>query len=345
MEAKGYMNIRKETVGFPDTSIVPVYFDQGKKLAAVLCADCHGEDYSGKPLVNDEAVGFRPAPNLTSGEGDASGEFTDADWILALRHGVDPHESRAFVAMPSMNFAYLSDQDLGKIVAYLKSTPPVAHEKMVSVVADWRLVGDPRLTAIALNNLSWTSMKLGLFDEARLTLEESIALSESVGDRWTMGLAYRGLGTIAQKKGEHARAAEIFRKNLEIFTELGMRQFAARTLAEMSRSLFELGDEQEAEHGWRKAFQIASEAHGNFGALEALLGIAALKAKRGDVFPAYRLALLVPSHPLAVQDNQERAARLRAELENQLTPAQLESVQAHIDELTMEAVIAELLKE
>jgi len=219
----------------------------------------------------------------------------------------------------------------------------VAHEKLSSIVANWRAVGDPRLTAIALNNLSWTSMKLGLFDEARATLEESIVLSGSVGDRWTMGLAYRGLGTIAQKKGEHARAAEIFRKNLEIFTDLGMRQFAARALAEMSRSVFELGDDEEAERGWREAFRIASESQGNFGSFEALLGIAALKAKRGDIELAYGLALLIPDHPLAVQDNKERAARLRAALEAQLTPSQVETIQAQVIEKTSNAIVEELL--
>jgi len=102
--------------------------EQGKKWATVLCADCHGADFSGKPLVDDKTVGFVPAPNLTSGEGGAGGEFTDADWILALRHGVDPHEGRAFIGMPSMNFYYVNDQDLGAIIAYIKSVPPVDHE-------------------------------------------------------------------------------------------------------------------------------------------------------------------------------------------------------------------------
>ncbi|HET9911901.1 MAG TPA: tetratricopeptide repeat protein, partial [Anaerolineales bacterium] len=224
-------------------------------------------------------------------------------------------------------------------------SPDVAHEKLSSIVADWRAVGDPRLTAIALNNLSWTSMKLGLFEEARATLEESITLSSSIGDRWTMGLAYRALGTIAQKKGEHARAAEIFRKNLEIFTDLGMRQFAARALAEMSRSVFELGDDEEAERGWREAFRIASESEGNFGLLEALLGLAALRVKRGDMELAYGLALLIPDHPLAIQDNKERAARLRAELEAQLTPTQVAMIRAHMQEKTFQLAAEQLLKQ
>src|SRR5512136_1685737 len=38
--------------------------------------------------------------------------------------------------------------------------PENAHERMQSVVAEWRLIGDPRITAIALNNLSWVALRL-----------------------------------------------------------------------------------------------------------------------------------------------------------------------------------------
>lgn len=102
--------------------------EQGKKWATVLCVDCHGEDLSGKPLVDDKTVGFVAAPNLTPGEGGAGSEFTDEDWILALRHGVDPHGGRALIGMPSMNYSYLTEKDLGEIIAYIKTVAPVDNE-------------------------------------------------------------------------------------------------------------------------------------------------------------------------------------------------------------------------
>lgn len=102
--------------------------DRGKKWAAVLCADCHGADFSGKPLLDDKTIGFVASPNLTSGAGGAGSEFTDADWVKAVRHGVDPHGGRAFIAMPSMSYYYVNDQDLGAIIAYIKSVPPVNNE-------------------------------------------------------------------------------------------------------------------------------------------------------------------------------------------------------------------------
>ena len=129
--ARGNSRLRKEYEVQSESILIPndqVSLEQGKKWATVLCADCHGEDFSGKPLVDDKTVGFVAAPNLTPGEGGAGAEFTDADWILALRHGVDPHEGRALIGMPSMNYYYLTDKDLGEIIAYIKTVAPVDDE-------------------------------------------------------------------------------------------------------------------------------------------------------------------------------------------------------------------------
>ena len=49
------------------------------------------------------------------------------DYERAILHGVG-NDGRNLVIMPSFNFAYLSDEDLGAIVAYLKSLPPIDNE-------------------------------------------------------------------------------------------------------------------------------------------------------------------------------------------------------------------------
>jgi mono/diheme cytochrome c family protein len=67
-------------------------------------------------------------PNLTSGAGGIGTINTDEDWVRAIRHGVG-HDSRGLVLMPSRVFYYLSDDDLGALIAYLKSLPPVDNEQ------------------------------------------------------------------------------------------------------------------------------------------------------------------------------------------------------------------------
>jgi len=77
-------------------------------------------------------------------------------------------------------------------------------------------------------------------------LEESVALNISVGARWKLGFAYRGLGLVAQEQGEHIQAVDMFRRSLGTFAELGARQNVGRALAEMGLSTFALGDDAEA---------------------------------------------------------------------------------------------------
>lgn len=91
------------------------------------CKYCHGSDLSGTAFLDDPMLGKIPARNLTSGKGGAGNEFADADWVRAIRYGINP-KSQSLIIMPSSYFYYFSDNDLGDIIAYLKSLPPVDKE-------------------------------------------------------------------------------------------------------------------------------------------------------------------------------------------------------------------------
>lgn len=109
---------------------VPVPTDEaslaeGKRLVSMRgCADCHGEDYGGATFVDDPAVGRYTGANLTAGVGSATAHYKDEDWVRAIRYGVNP-EGRPLVFMPSTDFTGISDEDLGKMIAYLKTLPKV----------------------------------------------------------------------------------------------------------------------------------------------------------------------------------------------------------------------------
>ena len=221
--------------------------------------------------------------------------------------------------------------------------PEDTYQRFQSVVADWRAIGDPRFTAIGLNIFSWLALRLGRFEEARAALEESITLNMSVSDRWGLAFAYRGLGLIAQAQGDHEQALGTFRRSLNLLTELGARQDVARVLAEMSRSVFALGDETEAERGWRKSLRIANETRGAWVALEALVGIASVQAKRGESEQALQLLLAVLNHPASIQETKDRAEKLQQKLEMQLTSQQVEEVRAQARSKTFEVVVGEVL--
>jgi len=100
----------------------------GKHRVESLCQGCHGADLSGiNNWFDGGPLGTIDSANLTSGEGGFGREATsEEDYVKAIRHGVDPEGKPIF--MPAViSTSYLSDEDLGAIIAYVKSVPPVDH--------------------------------------------------------------------------------------------------------------------------------------------------------------------------------------------------------------------------
>ena len=87
------------------------------------CADCHGTDFGGGVMVDAAIMGTLLGPNLTTGEGSRTLEYTAADWDRIVRHGVLPSGGPA--VMPSIDFLRMSDQELSDIIAYIRAQPPV----------------------------------------------------------------------------------------------------------------------------------------------------------------------------------------------------------------------------
>jgi len=103
--------------------------EYGKHVATIrACIDCHDPDLGGKLLIGDPMVGAIYTSNLTGGEGGIGGVYTTEDFVRALRHGVGT-DGKGLIIMPANEFYYLSDKDLGAVIAYVKSVPPVNRAK------------------------------------------------------------------------------------------------------------------------------------------------------------------------------------------------------------------------
>jgi mono/diheme cytochrome c family protein len=112
---------------------VPLPTDQsalleGKRIFQYRgCEACHGEELQGLVYLDNPAIGQVITPNLTSGPGGIASERSDEDWVKAIRHGLRK-DGTPLLFMPSTEFYYLSDEDLGGIIAYIKSAGPVENE-------------------------------------------------------------------------------------------------------------------------------------------------------------------------------------------------------------------------
>jgi len=108
----------------------PAALARGRHLALTRgCSDCHGQDFAGNKVIDDGAMGRVHGPNLTPGKGSRVVNWTDADWVRAIRHGVAP-DGHALFLMPAEEYQFLSDDDLGALIAFLKSVPAVDREQV-----------------------------------------------------------------------------------------------------------------------------------------------------------------------------------------------------------------------
>lgn len=98
----------------------------GRHIAMAIgkCAECHGDDMSGDLMADDFIFGRLAAPNLTPGLGGLGQRYDDHTLARAIRHGLNP-EGKPLIFMPSEAFQYLSDEDVGALVAYIRALPPV----------------------------------------------------------------------------------------------------------------------------------------------------------------------------------------------------------------------------
>ena len=219
-----------------------------------------------------------------------------------------------------------------------------ARRHFMEALAIDRTLGDPMITAHVLAYLSQTSQALGETAEAEKCLRESLALAQEIGYYSGMGHALDGLGRLAQMTSpDEARA--LFGESYGVYKEIGDLRNQARVLSHQGYNSLALGDVTDAQDSFIVVLRLAREGGFIPLALDALVGIASLHVKQGDMEDALELLSIVLDHPSSIQDTRNRAAHLRIELEAQLTEQQVEAVQAQARAKTFEAAVDEVLKQ
>lgn len=111
------------TIELPDDSLS---LARGEELVRT-CRECHGKDLGGMMRINDPVLGKIYGTNLTAGKGGIGAMYTTTDWLRAIRHGIAP-DGRPLRLMPAHDYIYLGKEDIGSLIAYLKTVPRVDRE-------------------------------------------------------------------------------------------------------------------------------------------------------------------------------------------------------------------------
>ncbi len=119
---------RARVVEVPVTPVAYVTDEAAIKRGKYLfdsrgCMECHGADGAGRDVVNDPNGMYIKAPNISPGPGSVVKNYTEADWVRSICHGVSPAKHPLFL-MPSKDYSRMSAPDVAALVAYVRSLPP-----------------------------------------------------------------------------------------------------------------------------------------------------------------------------------------------------------------------------
>ena len=100
-------------------------------VSAANCIGCHWDKaHGGAPFAGGKAIdtpfGAYYSRNITPDPEHGIGNWTDQDFLRALRAGVAPGGGHYFPAFPFPAFTGMSDGDIRDIRAYLRTRPPAA---------------------------------------------------------------------------------------------------------------------------------------------------------------------------------------------------------------------------
>lgn len=95
------------------------------------CEGCHGKDLAGG-VVLQTPFGKMVAPNITPDKQTGIGNYTQADFNLAMKRGVAPGGKRLYPAMPYPYYANVSDLSITTMWYYLRTVKPVKNSVNVN---------------------------------------------------------------------------------------------------------------------------------------------------------------------------------------------------------------------
>lgn len=131
---------------------------RGKKLAAMLCANCHlnpeTQRFTGK-FMNDAPPLFGKihSPNITGDKTYGIGQWTDGEIIYLLRTGIKRDGSYAPPYMAKL--PHMSDEDIASIVAFLRS-----DDEWVQASAIPSVPSEPSFMTKLLSNVAFKPLPM-----------------------------------------------------------------------------------------------------------------------------------------------------------------------------------------
>jgi tetratricopeptide (TPR) repeat protein len=177
-----------------------------------------------------------------------------------------------------------------------------------------RELGNPWAIAFSLNCLSMAVYAQGQLHEAQQLLQEGLAISQSLEDRYNIAFALDGLGRVQHAQGDDNAAAQLFTTSIALSREIGDQASVAQGLTNLGHALLAQDNRAEARRCFQEALTIAWEMQLTPIVLDALAGLAALRAAAGETLTTLAWLQAIMQHPAAKRETRDRAEKLYAQL-------------------------------
>jgi len=210
-------------------------------------------------------------------------------------------------------------------------------------------VGDLRGQAWSLQCLGNVTLLLGDLDAAQAIHTDTLAVARQAQSAACIGGALTGLGSLAARRGDHARAYELYLKALEL-----RRSDRDRVLTDqlnvLGRAALDIGDSNLAAAHFRESLEMCRQQGIKWDAALALAGLAEVSMAAGNLRHSARLfaavdALLSALRAKRSADDQAEHDRMLQALKDLLGEAAFEQAWASGREMTREEAIACALDE
>ena len=165
----------------------PASIIEGRRLATIrgCVGGCHGKEAEGTVMFDQPIIGRVVAPNLTA----AVRKYSDAELAAIIRNGVRPG-GRSMMVMPAEAYVLLTDDDLGRIIAFLRSLPAV----------------DGPGPSVSMGPLGRIGLVLGQFKPVAALIAETVPPPEATSEEAAYG-RYLTRTTCAECHGTSLRGA------------------------------------------------------------------------------------------------------------------------------------------
>ena len=127
---------------------------EGRRIAHLAgCMHCHGDNLAGTVVDDIPKLVRLVAPNIST----LLPKYSDAQLATVLRKGVKP-DGKTVLFMPSEMYRHLRDEDLARVIAFVRTKPPVAEgvQEKTQLRPIGRLIianGDYQLAARVIESL------------------------------------------------------------------------------------------------------------------------------------------------------------------------------------------------